>query len=235
MGLFPEKRIKKRAGLKLIIDTCPWNGRDLEHNSDICKIPFTGKTLYWFDKQVSNKLPVKDQYHRDMVEVIWANTNLYPVIREYQGDLPDGYPGEWKNYPLVTNDDWDRCPVNYSHGEFMTTSGHPAGSFDLIYNLHRKYGITYFGVKDLSVNVASIGFSPQNQKWYGWSHRAIHGFGIGDGMFKCWFEDEPECRYAHPGIEGCNECIYDIMEPNTKITDLEQAKQVAKLFAGSVS
>lgn len=24
------------------------------------------------------------------------------------------------------------------------------------------------------------GFNPEEQKWYGWSHRAIHGFGVGD-------------------------------------------------------
>lgn len=29
-------------------------------------------------------------------------------------------------------------------------------------------------------NVCSIGYSEQNKKWYGWSHRAIQGFGIGD-------------------------------------------------------
>jgi hypothetical protein len=28
--------------------------------------------------------------------------------------------------------------------------------------------------------VCSIGFCDREQKWYGWSHRAICGFGIGD-------------------------------------------------------
>ena len=28
-------------------------------------------------------------------------------------------------------------------------------------------------------NVCAIGFCDKEQKWYGWSHRAIHGFGIG--------------------------------------------------------
>lgn len=28
-------------------------------------------------------------------------------------------------------------------------------------------------------NVCSIGFNEKEQKWYGWSHRAIYGFGIG--------------------------------------------------------
>jgi hypothetical protein len=29
-------------------------------------------------------------------------------------------------------------------------------------------------------NVCSIGFCEREQKWYGWSHRALYGFGIGD-------------------------------------------------------
>ena len=29
-------------------------------------------------------------------------------------------------------------------------------------------------------NVCSIGFCENEQKWYGWSHRAIYGFGVGD-------------------------------------------------------
>ena len=33
-------------------------------------------------------------------------------------------------------------------------------------------------------NVASIGFCEDEQKWYGWSHRAIYGFGIGSEVKK---------------------------------------------------
>lgn len=32
--------------------------------------------------------------------------------------------------------------------------------------------------------VSSIGFNPVEQKWYGWSHRAIFGFGIGSKVAK---------------------------------------------------
>lgn len=35
--------------------------------------------------------------------------------------------------------------------------------------------------------VSQLGFNPKQQKWYGWSHRAIGGFGIGD---KFWEEEE---------------------------------------------
>lgn len=33
-------------------------------------------------------------------------------------------------------------------------------------------------------NVCSIGFCESEQKWYGWSHRAIYGYGIGDILDK---------------------------------------------------
>jgi hypothetical protein len=35
-------------------------------------------------------------------------------------------------------------------------------------------------VIDSSHNVCSIGYCAREEKWYGWSHRAIFGFGIGD-------------------------------------------------------
>ena len=38
-----------------------------------------------------------------------------------------------------------------------------------------------------------IGFNPIEQKWYGWSHRAIFGFGIGS-----------ECKKGHCGFEPSN-------------------------------
>lgn len=60
-------------------------------------------------------------------------------------------------------------------------------------------------------SVASIGFCKAEQKWYGWSHRAVCGFGVGskvkkgdcaykpadpqdllDDMIRFWVEDEDE-------------------------------------------
>jgi hypothetical protein len=37
--------------------------------------------------------------------------------------------------------------------------------------------IDQHGIKQLK---SGIGFSEKEQKWYGWSHRAFCGFGIGD-------------------------------------------------------
>ncbi len=42
-------------------------------------------------------------------------------------------------------------------------------------------------------NAANIGFNPTEQKWYGWSHRAIYGFGIGS-----------ECKLGDCGFKPSN-------------------------------
>lgn len=60
----------------------------------------------------------------------------------------------------------------------------------------------------------SIGFSEKEQKWYGWSHRAIHGFGIGDEALEC---------YPGKTIKG------------KKCKTLADCKEAAKKFAESVS
>jgi len=65
-------------------------------------------------------------------------------------------------------------------------------------------------------SVCSIGWSEKNQKYYGWSHRAITGFAIGDKIFEADFGDGkmPFTKHGHVTIE-------------TK----EQARQAAVNFA----
>lgn len=47
------------------------------------------------------------------------------------------------------------------------------------YRLANRYGVTYTEKVCDEHCVVSIGFSEKENKWYGWSHRAIFGFGIG--------------------------------------------------------
>jgi len=46
----------------------------------------------------------------------------------------------------------------------------------------KKYSLTQVG--------NSIGFNEKEQKWYGWSHRAVASFGIGDKIFEEDFGDD---------------------------------------------
>lgn len=73
-------------------------------------------------------------------------------------------------------------------------------------------------------SVHSIGWSEKEQKFYGWSHRAIYGFKIGDEMKKgmCGVEDPKyPSKYSLPiGFKS-----------KTK----EDCKKMAMAFADSVS
>lgn len=64
-----------------------------------------------------------------------------------------------------------------------------------------------------------LGFSESEQKWYGWSHRARYGWGIGDTYKKgdSGFEDF--------GVRG----------NSFTCKTLDDCKSVAKCFANSVS
>ena len=80
--------------------------------------------------------------------------------------------------------------------------------------------------------VCSIGFNKKEQKWYGWSHRAIFGFGIGDvvkegsccaesGYVEDYIKEHPEKDLSLPvGFEA---------------KTLEDAKRMAIAFADSVA
>lgn len=80
--------------------------------------------------------------------------------------------------------------------------------------------------------VCSIGFCGKEQKWYGWSHRAIFGFGIGDvvkegdccassGYTEAYLEEHPEDDTS--------------LKVGFTAKDLVAAKIMAMAFAESVS
>lgn len=50
-------------------------------------------------------------------------------------------------------------------------------------------------------NVCSIGFCDGEQKWYGWSHRAYYGFGIGD-----WVQEGDSAYVPNNADELLAEC-----------------------------
>ena len=70
--------------------------------------------------------------------------------------------------------------------------------------------------KDIYKN--PIGFSEKEQKWYGWSHRSIYGFKIGD-----------KCKKGDLGVgDGYT------FKPGDILKTLDDCKQRAKDFAKSV-
>lgn len=63
------------------------------------------------------------------------------------------------------------------------------------------------------------GFSEKEQKWYGWSHRAIYGFGIGD-----------KCKEGQVGVGDDYK-----FKPGDILKTLDDCKQRAEDFAKSIA
>ena len=78
-----------------------------------------------------------------------------------------------KEYGTKTN-----MPIVYA----LSKSGIYIGTTKDAFRLVNKFGIEHF--EAISEEVCSIGYCPSKKKWYGWSHRAIHGFKVGDKVKK---------------------------------------------------
>lgn len=82
-----------------------------------------------------------------------------------------------------------------------------------------------------SSNVCSIGFCEREQKWYGWSHRAIFGFRVGDVV------KEGDCTNSSGWTE---EYLKDHPEDDRSLpigftaNNLDDCKTMAIAFAESV-
>ncbi len=112
----------------------------------------------------------------------------------------------------------------------FTTNGHYVGNAKIAHRLVVRRGIKPELVSG-SHNVCSIGFCEREQKWYGWSHRALYGFGVGDavaegdltatsGWTDEWLRKHPEDDISLP--------------VGFKAKTLEDAKRMAVAFAEAV-
>jgi len=80
-------------------------------------------------------------------------------------------------------------------------------------------------------SVCSIGKSKKDGKWYGWSHRAIYGFKIGDKVKK------GDCCAESGWVEDCEEYKNDpyVLKVGFEAKTEEDCKKMAIAFASSVS
>lgn len=97
----------------------------------------------------------------------WLLANC--VIKDSLPVMEDDMP---KSYYLKSTDEW----VSFEDGEVNS----------LVASLAIKYNLTQV--------THTIGFSESEQKWYGWSHRAVFGFGI-DSKIK-----KGDCAYQAANI-----------------------------------
>lgn len=91
-----------------------------------------------------------------------------------------------------------------------TPDGHYIGNLETADRLCRQLDITpeLAGPED---NVCSIGWSVAEQKWYGWSHRAIHGFEVGSQVKRgdCAYEPEDKEEFRLNCIRFWDDASHD--------------------------
>lgn len=68
-------------------------------------------------------------------------------------------------------------------------------------------------------NVCSIGFCEREQKWYGWSHRAMYGFGIGSKV------ERGDCAYTADTVDGL---IEEYVAFFADVTDPEETRALLR-------
>lgn len=111
-------------------------------------------------------------------------------------------------------------------GYFSTADNSYVGDEDFVKFLDSK-GISLVQKANPKHSTASIGYNPEEKKWYGWSHRAIYGFGVGH---KCKAGDS---GVAAPGQKTFSSVWYP--QPGYVCRTIEDCKRVAIAFADSVS
>jgi hypothetical protein len=104
-----------------------------------------------------------------------------------------------------------------------TPTGDYIGDPRMAYRLVVKRGIAP-EYRTSHSQTCSIGYSAKDKKWYGWSHRGICGFGIGDKLF------DPEW-----GDDAATDTMPFVERGSVTIETMDQAKQAAANFAEYVN
>lgn len=94
------------------------------------------------------------------------------------------YPGYCYRRELVDDSEYGGDGNLEMVNCYSSDAGHWIGNAKDARFLCKEKGIRQFQKTDPSHCVYTIGFNEEEQKWYGWSHRAIHGFGVGSTVKK---------------------------------------------------
>lgn len=89
----------------------------------------------------------------------------------------------------------------------------------------KRFGITQLEYPHPDSTIRHMGYSPTRKKWYGWSHRAVFGFGVGSKVSKGDVIASNEFADPRRGV----------YKPGFVARTLDDAKGMAAAFALAVS
>ena len=118
-----------------------------------------------------------NEYDPDALRFLDDNfCDLFTVVYDDYGDLVYDLP--YKEFkPIVAAEG-----LTSLIGARVRGSDKSIGDPELALYLYNS-GITEFDTT-LEGSTVGVGFNPKKKKWYGWSHRALYGFGIGSTVKK---------------------------------------------------
>lgn len=176
-------------------------------------------SLWWVARIITDGT----EYNKAELEDLQIYVDLMLINYKQDSDLPAAsikyVPG--KRIPK------DRMLLAYSKQDGGCI-GRPATALSKIH----RFGIKKFYRRAPGSSVCSIGFSPFEQKYYGWSHRAICGFGVG------YVVPENGLVRSNGWIEGCSKYEEsEKLKPETgfEAKTLEDCRFLADRFAESVA
>ena len=119
---------------------------------------------------------------------------------------------------LINPKDLEWYAVTNDNNEYYLSLGKTIEDIkkdDSVIDMLAKYDITEFCISyenkgNKKHPVLNMGYSAKDNKWYGWSHRAVYGFGIGS---TCVFGD---CHYHAPNKEIYEKEMLKWYEPSDK-------------------
>ena len=93
-----------------------------------------------------------------------------------------------------------------------------------------KKGIRLNSLESPEGTTACIGYCPKEQKWYGWSHRAIYGFGVGSKVKK------GDCAYMPADkrdfLDDCIQLWTDVNHEDVKGYEYEDNEGILGVKVG---
>lgn len=140
-------------------------------------------------------------------------------------EIEQWYEVRWENIP--GGDDTDEM----WYAVYSRIDSGYVGTPEDAYRLMQQ-GIVDVQKSEPKDNVCSIGLNPNTKKWYGWSHRAMHGFGVGDVVKEgdCCASSgyTEEYLHEHPDED-------ESLPVGFRAENMADAKRMAIAFADSVS
>jgi hypothetical protein len=154
-------------------------------------------------------------------EPIWVPGNPYHLVEWTIKKVlfERKYPGYVYRREVIDGSDWEMDDLTMTNC-YTAEDGSYVGDPRTARFLFKKLGLTSAMKSKPDHTVCSIGFHEDEQKWYGWSHRAYAGFGIGDKVFEENYGDDDTPFVQHG---------------SRVVKTLDDAKEAAIAFADSVS